>query len=107
MKVNVINPIDKAITVSIEGKTYSVEAKGTIEVEEGHAEYWKTKLHNFLFIEEIGVKEEAKTEPKENKKDDEANKAAEAKKLAEEAKKKEDAKKAEEDKKKEDANKDK
>lgn len=93
-KVNVINPTDSDITVTIEGHTYTVEAKGTVEAEEGHANYWKSKLHNFLLIEEIkeAKKEEkgqTEAEAKAAKKEVEEVEAA----LKAQAKKEKDAKK--------------
>ena len=75
MKVNVINPTDKVITVSIEGVEYSVEGKGKVEVEKSHADYWVGKLHQFLLVEEVSEKaepkkEEEKKEEKKEKKED-------------------------------------
>lgn len=51
MKVKVINPLDSAINVDIDGQEYHLEAKGELVIEEAHAEYWKNKLHNFLIVE--------------------------------------------------------
>lgn len=67
MKVNVINPTETDIKVSIEGREYFVEAKGTVQVPEADAAHWKTRLHNFLILEEIKEekKEEVKVEEKE------------------------------------------
>lgn len=93
MKVTVINPTDSDITVTVEGHTYTVEAKGKVQVEESAAAYWKEKLHNFILIE-AASQEEEKVEKKEVKekekpKKEEVEKKAAEKVAAAEAKKEE------------------
>lgn len=49
--MQVYNPTDTPITVSIKGTEYSVGAKSTIKgVKEIHAEQWLMMIHNFLEV---------------------------------------------------------
>lgn len=74
MKVNVINPTDSDISVVVNGHSYTVEAKGTVAVEEVDAAYWKEKLHNFLLIDEIKAEKAEKEEKVEVKEEKEETK---------------------------------
>lgn len=58
--MQVYNPTDTPITVSIQGNEYSVGAGATITgVKENHADYWKNMLHNFIEVSPEVVKEKS------------------------------------------------
>ena len=46
------NPTEETINVNVFGKEYSVKPLASVEVPVEVAEYWVTKLHTFLKIEE-------------------------------------------------------
>lgn len=58
--MQVYNPTENPITVSIKGTEYSLGAESTIKgVKESHAEYWKEMLHNFIEVTPEDVKEKS------------------------------------------------
>lgn len=50
------NPLKELVFVVVEGVKYQVEAKGSIEVEDKVAVYWKNQ-HHFLQVGEVGAPE--------------------------------------------------
>lgn len=53
-KVNILNPLDKDLSIIFEGVTYSIGAGKIEQMDRAVAEYWKTYIHQFLGISEVG-----------------------------------------------------
>lgn len=49
------NPTDSKLKIQYLGSEFSVDAKGSIEVEEEVAIFWKT-LHGFLDVSDVAIK---------------------------------------------------
>ena len=67
MSVKLINPTKSEVRTEILGRQYVIEAGGSIEnVPEADAEYWVTKIHQFLIVDQGNVtapnKEEVRAE---------------------------------------------
>lgn len=84
--MKIINTTKNDIKVSILGKEYHLEPEGELEgVDEAAAEYWVTKLHQFLIVEP----EDADKKPAIGSVEEEAAKAGDEKKEEVEEKKEE------------------
>jgi hypothetical protein len=66
--MRVINPTDSIIEVTISGKRYVLPANGEISgVRVEHALYWKSRLHNFIIVQEEKEEEKDATDESEVK----------------------------------------
>lgn len=52
------NPTSNNLEIKYKGIMYSIPAMGKLKVEDDIAMYWKTQIHNFLKITNIGEDEE-------------------------------------------------